>query len=64
MQMLCFVVTKEENEERMMIDPASREDAKVKELLQVYVFMFSYCCIPHWYMCLITMAVSKPHYVF
>lgn len=25
----------EENEERMMIDPMSREDLKVKELLQV-----------------------------
>jgi len=32
---LCFVVAKEENEERMMVDPSSREDPKVKELLQV-----------------------------
>jgi len=29
------IVFKEENEERMMIDPSSREDPKVKELLQV-----------------------------
>jgi len=32
---LCIIVAKEENEERMMIDPTSREDPKVKELLQV-----------------------------
>jgi len=37
MSILCFIVTKEENEERMMIDPTSREDPKVKELLQVRV---------------------------
>jgi len=30
-----FIVTKEENEERMMVDPSSLEDPKVKELLQV-----------------------------
>jgi len=42
--MLHFVVTKEENEERMMIDPSSREDAKVKELLQVWVLSHSHTC--------------------
>jgi len=36
-----FHVVTEENEERMMIDPTSREDPKVKELLQV--------CILHHY---------------
>ena len=30
-----FPNTLEENEERMMIDPSSRDDAKVKELIQV-----------------------------
>jgi len=38
MSMFCFVDTVEENEERMMIDPSSREDPKVKELLQVCTF--------------------------
>jgi len=28
----------EENEERMMVDPTSRENPKVKELLQVSMF--------------------------
>jgi len=37
MTAFCFVVATEENEERMMVDPTSREDPKVKELLQVCI---------------------------
>jgi len=33
--MYFFIVSLEQNEERMMVDPSSREDPKVKELLQV-----------------------------
>jgi len=36
--MFWFVDAVEENEERMMVDPSSREDPKVKELLQVHTF--------------------------
>jgi len=39
---LCvvFCYDAEENEERMMVDPSSREDPKVKELLQVSTFFY------------------------
>jgi len=39
-EMFCSVDAVEENEERMMVDPSSREDPKVKELLQVNAFLF------------------------
>lgn len=45
--MFCFIVAKEENEERMMVDPSSREDPKVKELLQVCMLWHFHTIVPY-----------------
>jgi len=52
MSMLHFIVTKEENEERMMIDPTSREDPKVKELLQVLMILCFHTVAYHICVCI------------